>query len=200
MNARQKAIKLFKENQGLLRTAEAIRLGIHPRIIYQLRDEGILEHLARGVYRLVEVPDFSEPDLVLVSKKIPQAVICLISALAYHEITTQIPHFVYIAIPTKSRKSRLDYPPIRYFHYSEKIYNAGVETILIGGYPVKIFNIEKTLADCIKFRNKIGMDVVIEALKMYWRRKGTRIDKLYEYAKLNRVEKIFQPIMEAIVS
>lgn len=200
MNAKQKAINIFKENQGLLRTAEAIRLGIHPRIIYQLRDEGALEQLAKGVYRLVEVPDFSEPDLVLVSKKIPQAVICLISALAYHEITTQIPHFVYIAIPTKSRQSRLDYPPIRYFHYSEKIYNAGVETILIGGYPVKIFNIEKTLADCVKFRNKIGMDVVIEALKMYWLRQGAKIDKLYEYAKLNRVEKILQPIMETIVS
>lgn len=171
----------------MLRTAEAIRLGIHPRTLYKLRDEGLLEQLVKGVYRLVEVPDFSEPDLVLVSKKIPQAVICLISALAYHEITTQIPHFVYIAIPTKARQSRLDYPPIRYFHYSKKVYNAGLETILIGGYPVKIFNIEKTLADCIKFRNKIGMDVVIEALKMYWQRKGTQIDKLYEYAKINRV-------------
>ncbi|MCP5506780.1 MAG: type IV toxin-antitoxin system AbiEi family antitoxin domain-containing protein [Chlamydiales bacterium] len=200
VNAKQKAIKIFKENQGLLRTAEAIRLGIHPRTLYQLRDEGSLEQLAKGVYRLIELPDFAEPDLVLVSKKIPHGVICLISALAYHEITTQIPHFVYIAIPTKSRPSKLEYPPLRYFRYSEKVYNAGIETKLIGGYPVKIYNIEKTLADCLKFRNKIGMDVVIEALKMYWQRKGTQIDKLYEYAKLNRVEKILQPIIETIVS
>jgi predicted transcriptional regulator of viral defense system len=200
MNARQKAINLFKEHQGLLRTAEAMRLGIHPRTLYQLRDDGLLEQLAKGVYRLLEVPDFSEPDLVLVSKKIPQGIICLISALAYHEITTQIPHFVYVAIPTKSRQSSLDYPPIRYFHYSEKVYSAGVETILISGYLVKIYNIEKTLADCVKFRNKIGMDVVIEALKMYWQRKGTQIDKLYEYAKINRIEKILQPILETIVS
>jgi len=200
MNAKQKAIELFKKNQGLLRTAEAIRLGIHPRTIYQMRDEGLLEQLAKGTYRLVEVPDFSEPDLVLVSKKIPQGIICLISALAYHEITTQIPHFVYVAIPTKARPSRLDYLPLRYFRYSEKVYTSGVETKLIGGYPIKIYNIEKTLADCVKFRNKIGMDVVIEALKMYWQRKGTHIDKLYEYAKINRVEKILQPIMETIVS
>ncbi|MBS4168899.1 type IV toxin-antitoxin system AbiEi family antitoxin domain-containing protein [Parachlamydia sp. AcF125] len=200
MNARQKAIKLFKKNQGLLRTAEAIRLGIHPRLIYQLRDEGLLEQLAKGTYRLVEAPDFSETDLVLVSKKIPQGIICLISALAYHELTTQIPHFVYIAIPTKSRQSRLDYPPIRYFYYSEKFYKTGIKTASIGGYPVKIYNIEKTLADCVKFRNKIGMDVVIEALKMYWQRKRTRIDRLYEYAKMNRVEKVLQPIMETIVS
>lgn len=200
MNAKQKAIKIFKKNQGLLRTAEAIRLGIHPRTIYQLRDEGLLEQLAKGIYRLLEVPDFSEPDLVLVSKKIPRGVICLISALAYHEITTQIPHFVYVAIPTKARPSRLEYPPLRYFRYSEKVYSSGVETKLIGGYPVKIYNIEKTLADCVKFRNKIGMDVVIEALKMYWQHKGTQIDKLYEYAKINRIEKILQPIMETIVS
>lgn len=200
MNAKQKAIKIFKENQGLLRTSEAMKLGIHPRTLYQMRDEGILEQLAKGVYRLLEMPDFSEPDLVLVSKKNPHSVICLISALAYHEITTQIPHFVYVAIPTKSRKSNLEYPPIRYFHYSEKVYIAGIETKLIGGYPVKIYDIEKTLADCLKFRNKIGMDVVIEALKMYWRRKESKIDKLYKYAKINRVEKILQPIMETIVS
>lgn len=200
MNAKQKAIKLFKENHGLLRTAEAIHLGIHPRILYQLHEDGLLEQLAKGVYRLIEVPDFSEPDLVLVSKKIPHGIICLISALAYYEITSQIPHFVYVAIPSKSRQSRLDYPPIRYFRYSEKVYNSGVETKLIGGYPVRVYNIEKTLADCIKFRNKIGMDVVIEALKLYWQRKDTRIDKLYDYAKLNRVEKILQPIMETIVS
>lgn len=200
MKAKQKAIKLFKKNQGLLRTAEAIRLGIHPRTIYQMHDEGLLEQLAKGIYRLVEVPDFSEPDLVLVSKKIPHGVICLISALAYHEITTQIPHFVYVAIPTKARPSRLEYPPLRYFRYSEKVYSSGVETVLIGDYPVKIYNIEKTLADCLKFRNKIGMDVVIEALKMYWQRKGTQIDELYEYAKINRIEKILQPIMETIVS
>lgn len=165
-----------------------------------LRDEGLLEKLAKGIYRLFEVPDFSEPDLVLVSKKIPHVVICLISALAYHEITTQIPHFVYVAIPTKARPSRLEYPPLRYFRYSEKVYSSGVETKLIGGFPVKVYNIEKTLADCVKFRNKIGMDVVIEALKMYWQRKGTQIDKLYEYAKINRIEKILQPIMETIVS
>src|SRR3989442_341590 len=141
MNAIQKAIELFKEHHGLLRTAEAIRLGIHPRTLYQMRDEGLLEQLAKGVYRLIEIPDFSEPDLVLVSKKIPQGIICLISALAYHELTSQIPHFVYIAIPSKSRQSRLDYPPIRYFRYSEKVYNAGIETRLIGGYPVKIYDI-----------------------------------------------------------
>ena len=97
-----------------------------------MRDNGILEQLARGTYRLTTLPDFSEPDLVLVSKRIPQGIICLISALAYYNITTQIPHFVYVAIPTKSRKPKLDYPPIRYFWYSEKVYRSGIEVIKIG--------------------------------------------------------------------
>ncbi len=196
----KQAIEIFEKNQGILRTHECIKLGIHPRVLYKMRDQGILEQLARGVYRLTTIPDFSEPDLVLVSKKIPHGVVCLISALAYYGITTQVPHFVYIAIPVKSRKPKLDYPPIRYFWYSDKVYQTGIETIDMGGYPVKIFNIEKTLADCIKFRNKIGMDVVIEALKIYWHEKKTNMDKLYEYAKVNRVEKILQPIMETIVS
>ena len=200
MKNTKQAIEIFEKNHGILRTQEAIKLGIHPRTLYEMRDKGILEQLARGIYRLTTIPDFSEPDLVLVSKKIPHGVICLISALAYYEITTQIPHFIYVAIPVKSRKPRLDYPPIRYFWYSDKVYQAGIETIKIGGFPLKIYNIEKTLADCVKFRNKIGKDVVIEALKIYWREKKTNIDKLYEYAKINRVEKILQPLMETIVS
>ncbi len=199
-NKINQAIKLFEKNNGILRTSEAIKFGIHPRILYKMRDQGLLEELARGLYRLTTISDFSEPDLVLVSKKIPSGVICLISALSYYGITTQIPHFVYVAIPVKSRKPKLDYPPIRYFWYSDKVYRAGIKTIDIDGCSVKIFDIEKTLADCVKFRNKIGMDVVIEALKKYWQEKKTNIDKLYKYAKINRVEKILQPIMETIVS
>ncbi len=195
----KRALKLFEKNKGILRTQEAIKLGIHPRTLYKMRDQGVIEQLARGVYHLTTLPGFSEPDLILVWKKIPQGVICLISALAYYEITTQIPHFVYVAIPVKARRPKLDFPPIRYFWYSKKVYQAGIEIIKIGGCPIKIYDIEKTLADCVKFRNKIGMDVVIEALTMYWREKKTNMDKLYEYAKINRIEKILQPIMETIV-
>jgi len=194
----EKAIKTFKKNRGLLRTSEAVRLGIHPRTLYQMRDQGILEQLARGVYRLSKAADFSEPDLLLVAKKIPHGVLCLISALAHYEMTTQIPHFVYIAIPTKAWKPRLEYPPIRYFRYSPKIHRTGVRSATIGGCRMKIYDLEKTLADCVKFRKKIGMDVVLEALKMYARSKRVRFDKLFAYAKLNRVDKILQPIMETI--
>lgn len=193
-------ISIFRKHKGILRTAEAIKLGIHPVTLYKLRDEGILESLERGVFRLSSMPDFSEPDLVLAAKRISKSVICLISALSYYNLTTQIPHFVYIALPRTSRLPKLKYPPLRCFWYSKRAYEAGIETIYINKFPVKIYSIEKTLADCLKFRQKIGMDVVLEALKEYWRLGKTNIDALYDYAKICRVEKILQPIMETIVS
>ena len=103
-------IEVFRQHNGILRTAEAIKLGIHPTYLYRLRDAGILESLGRGVFRLASMPDFSEPDLVLATKRIPQLVICLISALSYYELTTQIPHFVYIALPRTSRLPQAGYP------------------------------------------------------------------------------------------
>lgn len=200
MTAKDEAIEVFRNHTGMLRTGEALSLGIHPRTLYQLRNEGLIEQVARGLFQLVEAASPGEPDLVLVAKKIPQAVICLISALAYHQITTQIPHFVYVAIPSKCNQPRLDYPPIRYFRYLSKYHQSGIEIVSIDGHKVKIYNIEKTLADCVKFRHKIGQDVVIEALKLYWQRPSPRLDLLYHYAKENRVVKILQPILETIVS
>lgn len=193
-------IEVFRSHNGILRTSEAIGLGIHPAHLYKLRDEGVLESLGRGVFRLTSMPEFSEPDLVLVAKRIPQAVICLTSALAYYELTTQIPHFVYVALPRTARLPQVSYPPLRCFWYSKDAYKDGIETISINGCTVKIYSIEKTLADCLKFRQKIGMDVVLEALKAYWKKGHTNLDKLYEYAKICRVEKILQPIIETILS
>lgn len=193
-------IEIFRKHHGILRTAEAIALGIHPTYLYKLRNEGIVESLGRGVFRLVSMPDFSKPDLILAAKRIPQGIICLISALSYYELTTQIPHFIYIALPRSSRLPQTDYPPLRCFWYSKNTYEKGVETIVIDGVHVKIYNIEKTLADCLKFRQKIGMDIVLEALKEYWRRGKTDLDKLYNFAKICRVEKILQPIIETIVT
>jgi len=196
----KKTIRAFRKAGGILRMSEALRLGIHRRDLYQLRDGGELEMLGRGLYRLKDASEPMLPDFILVAKKVPQGVICLISALAYHEITTQIPHFVYLAIPRNAYKPTISQPPMRYFWYSEKMLKTGVEEYRIDGCDIKIFDIEKTLIDCVKYRNKIGMDVVLEALKMYWKRRETNINKLMKYAKLFRVERILKPIMEAIVS
>ncbi len=193
-------LQSFRKAGGVLRMSEALRLGVHRRELYQLLDDGELEMLDRGLYRLREGPEPLFPDFIPAAKKVPQGVICLISALAFHEITTQIPHFVYLAIPRSAYQPTISHPPMRYFWYSEKLLSTGVERHLIDGLTFKIFDVEKTLVDCIKFRNKIGMDIVLEALKMYWRRGGTNINKLMKYAKLFRVEHILKPIMETITS
>jgi len=196
----EQAVEAFRQVGGILTMSEALQLGIHRRQLYALRDCGQLEVISRGLYRLIEMPEPSLPDFIPVAKKIPQGVICLISALAFHEITTQIPHFVYVALPSDAHKPVIPYPPMRYFWYTETLLETGVEKHSMDGCVIKIFDIEKTLVDCVKFRNKIGMDVVLEALKMYWLRRGSNIDKLFEYAKLFRVERILKPIMETIVS
>jgi len=196
----ERAITTFKKAGGILKMSEAIALGIHRRELYELRDKGILEVIGRGLYRLTTMPEPSLPDFIPLAKKNPRGVICLISALAFHEITTQIPHFVYAALPRNARKPAITYPPMRYFWYSEKLLKTGVEKHKIDGCIIKIFNIEKTLIDCVKFRNKIGMDIVLEALKMYWHSKKANLDKLFKYAKLFRVENFLKPVMEAIIS
>jgi len=194
------AIATFRKAGGVLTMSESIKKGIHRRELYALRDRGDLEVVNRGLYRLVDMPDPSLPDFIPVAKKIPHGVICLISALAFHEITTQIPHFVYVALPSKAHRPAISHPPMRYFWYNQKLLSTGVQKHSIDGCSVMIFNVEKTLVDCVKFRNKIGMDIVLEALKMYWQNERTDLDKLFEYAKLFRVEKILKPIMETIVS
>lgn len=197
---RKKIIAKIRKAGGTFLMSEALDLGIHRRELYLLKEEGDLETLSRGLYRLKKMPAPIFPDFIPVAKKIPEGVICLISALAFHEITTQIPHFVYVALPRNAYKPTISHPPMRFFWYSEKLLKTGIEKHKINGCIIQIFNIEKTLIDCVKYRNKIGMDVVLEALKMYWRRRGSNIDKLLKYAKLFRVERILKPILETIVS
>lgn len=194
----RKAKAIFAKKGGILNTAEAIKLGISPKTLYNMRDEGVLETLSRGLYRLVETAEIAHPDLIIVSKRITHGVICLISALSFHEITTQIPHKVDVAIPLKAHKPVVDYPPIRLFWYSESNFSAGIEVHKIDGVDVRIYSVEKTLADCFKYRNKIGLDVAMEALRLYWQRKKPNISKLLKYAKICRCEKIIKPYIEMI--
>lgn len=177
--------------------SEAIEHGITRYMLYSLRDKGVIEQVSRGIYRLVELPPISNPDLVTVSLRFPNAVICFISALAYHGITTQVPHYVSVAVPRDSRMPSLDYPPIRAHRFSNEAYKSGIVEHVIDGVPVKVYSPEKTLADCFKFRNKIGMDVVLEALKLYKTQKKFDLGELLKYAKICRVEKVMRPYMEA---
>jgi predicted transcriptional regulator of viral defense system len=190
---------VFRRHGGVLRTSEAIRSGIHPRTLYAMRDAGVLERLSRGLYRIADLPPLGNPDLVAVALKVPTGVICLISALAYHELTTQIPHEVYLALPRGAEPPRLDHPPVRVFWFTGKAFTAGTDTPKLDGVAVRIYGAEKTLADCFKYRNKIGLDTAVEALKRYVSSRRVRVDKLIAYARICRVEKVMRPYLEALL-
>jgi predicted transcriptional regulator of viral defense system len=198
-SSHKKARIIFEANGGILRTREALAAGIHPRILYAMRDAKELEQLARGVHRLVKLPPLSNPDLATVGKRVPQGVVCLISALAFHDLTTQIPHVVHLALPRNARTPKLNYPPIRVYRFAGQAFQAGVVAHTIEGVPVRVYNAEKTLADCFKFRNKIGLDVALEALRAYRTRRGAKLQRVLEYARICRVETVMRPYLEAIV-
>ena len=198
-SANQKALNTIREMGGTVRTTEAVQYGVHPRTLYQLRDSGDLQTLSRGVYRLNDLDEPSEPDLVIIAKRIPRAVICLVSALAYHELTTQVPHTISIALPKGAETPRVTHPPITVHRFSEEALNQGIETHQIDGVAVHVYCPEKTLADCFKFRNKLGMDIVLEGLKLYRSRKRVNVEQLMAYARVCRVEKIMRPYLEAIL-
>ncbi len=191
--------RAFRRGGGILRTGEALDQGIHPRTLYSMRDAGLLERLDRGLYRLTDLPPLSDPDLVTVANKIPKGVICLISALHFHDITTQIPHEVSIAVARGTEQPRLEYPPIRLYWFSGAAFTAGIETHRIDGTSIQIYSAEKTLADCFKYRNKIGMDTVLEALTLYRDHHKPKPRILIEYAKVCRVEKVMRPYLEALL-
>jgi predicted transcriptional regulator of viral defense system len=199
MHTSVKAERAFRGRGGLLRTSEALRLGIHPRTLYGLRDAHRIVQLGRGLYRLADAPETEHLDLVTVAAKVPDGVICLISALSFHGITTEVPHEVYLAVRHGKEQPRLDYPPLRVFRFSDETLTAGVEKHKLEGVMVRLFNPAKTVADCFKFRHKIGVDVAVEALKLSLARGKARPAQILHYARLCRVERVIRPYLEALV-
>lgn len=177
--------------------SEALAHGVSRYQFYQLRDEGVIEPVSRGLYRLADLPPIENPDLVAVATRFPHAVLCLISALDWHGITTQIPHQVHLAVERDARLPVLDYPPVAGYRFSGRAFSEGVEQVKVDGITLQIYCPEKTLADCFKFRNRIGMDVVLEALELYRTRKTFRPGRLMEYARICQVSKVMAPYVEA---
>jgi predicted transcriptional regulator of viral defense system len=195
----REARAIFREHDGILRTSKALELGIHPRTLYGMRDSGMLERLARGLYRLADLPPLSNPDLVTVALKIPDGVICLVSALAFHDLTTEIPHAVDVALEKGSRRPRLEHPPLRVFWFSGPAWHEGVETYRIDQVLVRITNPAKTVADIFKFRRRLGLDMALEALRRYREREFFDVGELLHYARLCRVDEVVRPYVEALL-
>lgn len=198
MNKTKQILKVARQ-RGIIRAKDIEEHGISRHSLYNLCKKGLLIKSARGMYMLPDMPITEHHNLVEVAKKIPNAVVCLISALSFHELTTQIPHEIWIAVPRDTWRPIIDYPPLHYTVLTEKTYNFGIQEIKIHGVMVKIYSPAKTVADCFKFRNKIGLDVAIEALRDAWRSRKVTMDELVEAAKINRVLNVILPYLEATV-
>ncbi len=198
-NQRRRVDAAFRERGGIMRMAEALRAGVHRRTLYALRDAGVLEQLGRGLYRLADAPPLSHPDLVAISRRAPRAVVSLVSALAFHGLTTQVPHEVYLAVSRDSEPPRIEYPPVRVFRFGTRAFSEGVETHDLDGVLVRIYSREKTLADCFKYRNVVGLDTALEALRRYREEGRVDVEAILRYARTCRVEKIIRPYLEAVL-
>jgi len=198
MGRQQQILDLARE-KGIIRAEDVEAVGISRNYLYRMHKEGLLEKRAVGLYALQEAPVAENSSLAEVARRLPHAVVCLISALSYHEITTQIPHEIWLTIPRGSWRPDVEYPPLNLSYVSGPAYSFGIQEHVLNGVAVKIYSPAKTVADCFKFRNKVGLDVAIEALREAWRSRKVTMDELVEAAKVDRVSKIMRPYLEATV-
>jgi predicted transcriptional regulator of viral defense system len=195
----ESALELLQKQGPLVRFSEAIALGIHRDTLRAMRDQGTVELVSRGLYRLSKGRELEQPDLVVVSERVPGAVVCLVSALALHGLTTQIPHAVDIALKHGRKKPRIDYPPIHTYWWSPAALSKGVEKRIFGGIDVLVTNAERTVADVFRYRNQLGLDLAVEAIRSWKERRGARPEKLLSAAKVVRVERVIRPYLQALL-
>ncbi|MDR2214669.1 MAG: type IV toxin-antitoxin system AbiEi family antitoxin domain-containing protein [Nevskiaceae bacterium] len=184
--------------KGLLRTRDLNAIKAPRIILTRLTGAGLLDKVGRGLYRASGHPGSEHESLEIVATKAPQAVFCLLTALQFHELTTQLPRQVWIAMPRGSHAPRIDYPPIRMVQMSDEVYSAGIKTVKRDGVTLRIYGIAKTVADCFKHRNKIGLDVALEALKEVRAKRRASADELWRYAKICRVANVMRPYLEIV--
>jgi predicted transcriptional regulator of viral defense system len=196
----QERILQLARKHGLIRAKDVTAIGLHTQILTRLVRKGQLERVARGYYRLPDYEYTEHHSLVIASVAAPSGVICLLSALQFHRIGTQLPHEVWMALDRRTRKPAIAYPPLRIVRFSGEALTAGVEEHTLEGYTVRVYNVAKTLADCFKYRNKIGLDVALEALNEAWRDRRFTMDEIERYARICRVSKVMRPYLEAIVA
>ena len=186
--------------QGLLRVCDLTSRGLHPEYLRRLYQKGLVRREGRGLYIAANAEISVHYGLAQVAKRVSHGVICLLSALSFHEIGTQLPHQVWMAIDRRAARPKMQFPPLRVMRFSGVALTEGIETYQIEGVPVQIFNPAKTVADCFKYRNKIGLDVALEALKECILDRRTTMDDLWHFAKVCRMTNVMRPYMEAIVA
>jgi len=198
MRNKDKILNIIKK-KGMIKSNDLEKIGVYRNLIYDMCNEGLLVRQSRGIYSAPNV-DFAEyPSFVEVCKKSESSIICLLSALSFHGITTQLPHEVWIAVKRGSWIPKYDNPPVNVTVVSVESFDFGVEKHRINGVEIKVYNVAKTVADSFKFRNKIGLDVAIEALKETMKSRKASVDEIMKAAKICRVDRVILPYLEAII-
>lgn len=193
----QRLLQLASQ-KGILRSSDLSEMGIPRMYLTRLIASGQLEKAGRGLYRLPGSPPSEHESLIAIATQVPQAVFCLLTALQFHELTTQLPRRVWIAMPRGSHSPKIAYPPIRMIQFSGAAYSEGIEVHERDQVKLQVYCIAKTLADCFKHRNKVGLDVALEALKEARAHKKVSSDDLWHYAKICRVSNVMRPYLEVI--
>jgi predicted transcriptional regulator of viral defense system len=186
------------QQAGVLRPRDLDAVGIPREYLRRLLDEGLLDRPGRGIYVAAGLEPTPNHSLAEASKRVPHGTVCLLSALQFHELTTQAPFEVWLTIDEKARLPRVDYPPLRIVRFSGAALKEGIEEHRIEGVAVKVYTPAKTVADCFKYRNKIGLDVALEALRDCWRKRRATMDGLWEAAKVCRVANVMRPYLESL--
>ena len=184
---------------GVVTARDATANGIHPQTLTRLVREGVLERIERGRYRLREGEVTEHHGLVAASAAVPHGVVCLLSALAFHEIGTQLPPRVWLAVERRARRPEITWPPLEVVRFSGPAFTEGIERHEIEGREVRIYGLAKTVADLFKYRNKIGLDVALEALREAWQEGRVAVDEIDRFARICRVARVMQPYLESLV-
>ena len=194
-----KFTEVFQDKNGYAKTSELKERGIHQRDLKKALDDGRVIKIKSGLYRYGEIPMISHQGFVDVSLSVPHGVICLISALAYYELTTFNPTFIFVALPRNTWRPKIEYPPVEFFHFSKKQFEAGIDEIKIEGFNVRIYCPEKTVCDCFRYRNKLGLDIAKEGLTEYLKRKDRSLEKLLKYAEICRIKSLMKTWLDELI-
>ena len=190
-------VSAFRD-RSLLKTAEIQQLGISREYVRRLMNTGRLERVSRGLYRLPDADIGSNHSVAEAAKLVPNGVVCLLSALRVHRITTQSPFEVWMAVESGDWQSKSSDVPIRFIRPFGPAFHEGIEHIDVDGVDARVYSLAKTVVDCFKYRSKIGLDVALEALRESLRKKRVSVDDLWRYAKICRVTNVMRPYLEAM--
>lgn len=183
---------------GLLRAGDLDAIQVPRVILARLIAAGLLEKRARGLYSLPNAPVSEFETLTMVATRSPQAIFCLLTALQFHELTTQLPREIWIAMPRGSHTPKFDYPPLKMVKFSSEAYSVGVEEVVRDGVKLRLYSVAKTVVDCFKHRSKIGLDVALEALKEARASNKASVDDIWCYAKICRITSVIRPYLESV--